>query len=197
MGFALHPYSDWLVIISLNEVLKVGGIQKSQVIRQAEFSRAFGARLLAPSALVFSRLRRSLLAALPREWRLRRQDYARNTIPPATQAKANVDMGFDKEEIKKLTEYGFYAPSDVLKATVDGTLDFDEYNEIVGKKIKKLGQKKGSLSGTKKNKQKNRDEIDELTKEIKLLRKYKDRIKIIPEGKKTIGKGYTQPKRNA
>ena len=73
MGFALHPYSDWLVIISLNEVLKVGGIQKSQVIRQAEFSRAFGARLLAPSALVFSRLCR--------------QNYTRtNTIPPATQA---------------------------------------------------------------------------------------------------------------
>ena len=30
-----------------------------------------------------------------------------------------------------------------------------------------------------------------------MLQKYKNRIKIIPEGKKTIGTGYTQPKRNA
>ena len=44
---------------------------------------------------------------------------------------------------------------------------------------------------------KNKDEIDELTKDIKLIQKYRDRIKIIPEGKKTIGTGYTQPKRNA
>ena len=30
-----------------------------------------------------------------------------------------------------------------------------------------------------------------------MLQKYRNRIKIIPEGKKTIGTGYTQPKRNA
>ena len=30
-----------------------------------------------------------------------------------------------------------------------------------------------------------------------MIQKYRDRIKIIPEGKKTIGTGYTQPKRNA
>ena len=41
---------------------------------------------------------------------------------------------------------------------------------------------------------KNKDKIDELTKDIKLIQKYRNRIKIIPEGKKTIGTGHTQPK---
>ena len=46
---------------------------------------------------------------------------------------------------------------------------------------------------------KNADQIDELTKDIKLIQKYRARIKIIPEGLQTLaGKGiYTQPKRNA
>ena len=46
-------------------------------------------------------------------------------------------------------------------------------------------------------KQKHKDKIDELTKDIKLIQKYRNRIKIIPEGKKTTGTGYTQTKRNA
>jgi len=62
--------------------------------------------------------------------------------------------------------------------------------------LNKLGAKKGNLSKGK-GKTKNEDQIDELTKDIKLIQKYRNRIKIIPEGKKTIGTGYTQPKRNA
>ena len=111
--------------------------------------------------------------------------------------ESNVDAGFDKDEIQKLTKYKLYPPSDVLKASIDGTLDINEYDENLGKKLINLGRKKGSLSTTKKSKKKNEYQIDELTKEIKLLQKYRDRIQIIPEGKKTIGTGYTQPKRNA
>ena len=49
-AFALDPYNCLAVIIGFNVVLKVSGIQKSQVIRQAEFSRAFSktARKTAP-----------------------------------------------------------------------------------------------------------------------------------------------------
>ena len=75
-------------------------------------------------------------------------------------------------------------------------MDDDEYDEDIGKKLNKLGAKKGNLSKGK-GKTKNKDQIDELTKDIKLIQKYRNRIKIIPEGKKTIGTGYTQPKRNA
>ena len=122
-------------------------------------------------------------------------DYDPEMMKP--KFKSDVDAGFDKEEIKKLTKYELYPPSDVLTASINGTLDIDEYEEKIGKKLNKLGAKKGQLSKGK-GKTKNKDDIDELTKDIKLIQKYRQRIKILPEGKKTlIGTGYTQPKRNA
>ena len=121
-------------------------------------------------------------------------DYKPEMLKP--KFKSNIDVGFDKDEMQKLTKYGLYHPSDVLKASIDGTLNIDEYDENLGKKLNKLGAKKGNLSKGK-GKTKNKDQIDEITKDIKLIQKYRNRIKIIPEGKKTIGTGYTQPKRNA
>ena len=35
--------------------------------------------------------------------------------------KSNIDKGFSADELHKLVEYELYPPSDVLKATVDGT----------------------------------------------------------------------------
>ena len=62
-----------------------------------------------------------------------------------------------------------------------------------------LGRQKAVLS--KKSLKKipeNVEKINVLNKEIEPLRKYKKRIKIIPEGLKTVGSGvYTQKKRNA
>ena len=122
-------------------------------------------------------------------------DYKPEMLKP--KFKSDIDAGFDIDEIKKLTKYELYPPSHVLKASIDGDLHIDEYDTNIGKKLINLGQKKGVLSKSKTTKTKNKDEIDELTKDIKLIQKYRDRIKIIPEGKKTIGTGYTQPKRNA
>ena len=110
--------------------------------------------------------------------------------------KADIDSGFNADEVEKLMQYGLYAPSDVLKAVLDKTLDIDEYDGNIGKKLNKLGAKKGSLTRGK-GKTKNADQIDEITKDIKLIQKYRSRIGIIPEGKKTLGQGYMQPKRNA
>ena len=111
--------------------------------------------------------------------------------------KSDIDTGFNKDEIQKLMKYGLYPPSDVLKASIDESLDIDEYDNNLGKQLNKLGAKKGNLSKGK-GKTKNKDKIDELTKDIKLIQKYRNRIKIIPEGLQTLGKGiYTQPKRNA
>ena len=110
--------------------------------------------------------------------------------------KSNIDKGFSADELHKLVEYDLYPPSDVLKSTVDGTLDIDKYDSNIGKQLNKLGSKKGSLSRGK-GKSKNADQIAEITKDIKLIQKYRSRIGIIPEGKDTIGKGYTQQKRNA
>ena len=121
-------------------------------------------------------------------------DYKPEKLKP--KFKSDIDAGFNVEEIQKLTKYELYPPSQVLQASIDGTLDIDEYDENLGKKLNKLGAKKGNLSKGQ-GKTKNKDQIDELTKDIKLIQKYRNRIKMIPEGKKTIGTGYTQTKRNA
>ena len=121
-------------------------------------------------------------------------DYKPAMMEP--KIKSDIDTGFDKDEIQKLMKYGLYTPSDVLKASIDGSLDIDEYYNNLGKQLNKLGAKKGNLSKGQ-WKTKNKDKIDELTKDIKLIQKYRNCIKIIPEGKKTIGTGHTQPKRNA
>ena len=121
-------------------------------------------------------------------------DYEPEILKP--QFKSDLDAGFNIDEIQKLTKYELYPPSQVLQASIDGSLDIDEYDENLGKKLNKLGAKKGNLSKGQ-GKTENKDKIDELTKDIKLIQKYRNRIKIIPEGKKTIGTGYTQTKRNA
>ena len=122
-------------------------------------------------------------------------DYKPIMLKP--QFKSDIDAGFNVDEIKKLTKYELFPPSQVLQALIDGSLDIDEYDENLGKKLNKLGAKKGNLSKGN-GKTKNKDQIDELTKDIKLIQKYRNRIKIVPEGKKTlVGEGYTQPKRNA
>ena len=122
-------------------------------------------------------------------------DYKPEMMKP--QYKSNIDKGFTGEEMQKLIDYELLAPSDVLQGSISGALNFDEYDGKIGAMLKDLGRQKGQLSTTKKAKVKNKEAIDELTKEIKLIQKYRDRIRIIPEGKETLGTGYLQPKRNA
>ena len=109
----------------------------------------------------------------------------------------NIDLGFSDDDIKKIKNYGFNKPSDVMKTSVDGTIDFEEYKKRLNKKIMELGQTKGYMSTTKNARKKNKEKIAKLAEDVDLLQKYRERLTIIPEGKKTIGKGYTQPKRNA
>ena len=122
-------------------------------------------------------------------------DYKPEMMKP--QYKSNIDKGFTGEEMQKLIGYELLAPSDVLQGSVSGALNFYEYDGKIGEMLKDLGRQKGQLSTTKKARAKNKEAIDELTKEIKLIQKYRDRIRIIPEGKETLGTGYLQPKRNA
>ena len=79
-------------------------------------------------------------------------DYEPEMLKP--EFKSNIDTGFDKDEIQKLTEFGLYPPSDVLKASIDGTLDIDEYDKNLGKKLIKLSQKKAICQALKKNEKK-------------------------------------------
>ena len=113
-------------------------------------------------------------------------------------AMSNLDAGFDDDEFQKLMQYDLAPPSSVLQASMQGDIDIKDYDANIGKMLKKLGIKKGPLSKGQ-GKTKNKDKIDKIDEDIKLLQKYRGRIKIIPEGMKTIkkGSGYTQPKRNA
>ena len=122
-------------------------------------------------------------------------DYKPEMMKP--KYKSDIDKGFSGEEIQKLIGYELLAPSDVLHGSVSGDLNFEEHNEKIGAILKDLGRQKGHLSTTKKAKAKNKEAIDKLTKKIKLIQKYRNRIQIIPEGKETLGTGYLQPKRNA
>ena len=112
--------------------------------------------------------------------------------------ESNLDAGFDIDEIQKLMQYDLAPPSSVLQASMQGDIDIKDYDANIGKMLKKLGTKKGPLSKGQ-GKTKNKDKIDKIDEDIKLLQKYKGRIKIIPEGMKTIkkGSGYTQPKKKS
>ena len=58
--------------------------------------------------------------------------------------KSDLDKGFNTDEIKTLTKYKLYAPSDVLKGVQNEEVDFDVYDKDLGKKLQKLGAKKRS-----------------------------------------------------
>ena len=111
--------------------------------------------------------------------------------------KSNLDAGFTDDEIEILNNYDLIPPSLLLKKIIKGEEDFKTYYELICEDMKEIGLQKGRLSKTNKLKQKNKDKIDMLTKEIETLQKYRQRILILPEGLKTLsGKGL-QPKRNA
>ena len=110
---------------------------------------------------------------------------------------SNLDAGFDDDEVQKLMQFNLSALSSVIQASMKGDIDINDYDANIDKILKKLGTKKGPLSNGQ-GKIRNKDKIDRIDEDIKLLQKYRGRIKIIPDGMETIkkGSGYTQPKRN-
>ena len=112
--------------------------------------------------------------------------------------KANLDKGFNDDEIEIMMEYELIPPSSLLERIKDGSLVFKDYDNKVGKIIKEIGGQKGVLSRGK-GKIKNEAKIDMLNMKMEAVKKYRKRIQLIPEGIKTLsGEGlHTQPKRNA
>ena len=125
-------------------------------------------------------------------------DYKPAMMEKTPKLQSNLDDGFTPDEMQTLMTYNLYAPSDVLMAVKDKKLDWDDYDDKIGKLLKQIGGEKGRLSKNNKMKAKNAEEINELTNNIKTIQKHRERSGLIPEDLKTIGKGiYTQPKRNA
>ena len=134
---------------------------------------------------------------LPIDYKPTMMDDIDGTPKDKSEYKSDLDKAFTSNQIQKLTYYQLPPPSQILKSHIAGSIDIDEFDKEIGKQIKKLGSQKGSLSKNK-TREKNKEKIDDLTGNIKLLQKYRHRINVIEEGAKTIGEGiYTQKKRNA
>ena len=89
---------------------------------------------------------------------------------------ANLDAGFDDDEVQKLMQFNLSAPSSVLQASMKGDINTNDYDANIANILKKLGTKKGPLSKGQ-GKIKNKDKIDRIDEDIKLLQKYRGRIK--------------------
>ena len=104
---------------------------------------------------------------------------------------ADIDKHFTPEEIKRLMEYQLPAPSDVMKLVMKNDLNWREFDKSLGKLNQDLGRKKGHLSKSKKSKEENALAIDNLTNDIKLIQKYKNRIKLLDEGQSLLSPSFT------
>ena len=111
--------------------------------------------------------------------------------------------GFSQDELTYIQKSGYPTPNEVYNQLLDETFDLDGLEIAVYDQIKRGNHVKAGLS---KNKIKNKDEIDDTTRQIDTLKKYIDRINLLAEGADILvtqkGKGhskrkYTQKKRNA
>ena len=56
--------------------------------------------------------------------------------------ESNLDKAFDDDEIETMMKYKLSPPSSVFQRIQDGSLDFNDYDENVGKIIQPIGRKK-------------------------------------------------------
>ena len=113
---------------------------------------------------------------------------------------ADMNKGFTQEELAFIQNQQLPLPADIFLQTLKEPNYAKQILDKSGKINKELGQKKASLSTTKTNRKRNKDEIAEYTEGIDIIKKYRQRIGILQEGEKTlkVGQGiYTQKKRNA
>ena len=112
--------------------------------------------------------------------------------------------GFDQKELDYIKTIGFPTPNYAFSKMLEGDFDVDKLGDDVNDRIKRAKHVKAGLS---KNKVKNKDQIEDLDRQVKTLNKYIDRINLLAGGEKILitqkGKGvapsrrYAQKKRNA
>ena len=139
------------------------------------------------------------------------EDVNKNVVPYAEQVQrlalpgpsgevapkmvADMNKGFTQEELAFIQSQQLPLPADIFLQTLKqpnyAKQILDKSSEI----NKELGRKKASLSTTKTNRKKNKDEIAEYTEGLDIIKKYRQRTGILEEGAKTlkVGQGiYTQ-----
>ena len=140
-----------------------------------------------------------------------REDVSKQVVPYAKQVQrqalpgpsgevapkmvADMNKGFTQEELAFIQNQQMPLPADIFLQTLKEPNYAKQILDKSGKINKDLGQKKASLSTTKNNRKKNKDEIAEYTEGIDITKKYRPRIGILEEGAKTLKVGqdiYTQ-----
>ena len=113
---------------------------------------------------------------------------------------ADMNKGLTQDELAFIQIQQLPLPADIFLQTLKQPSYVKQILDKSGEINKELGRKKASLSTTKTNRKRNKDEIAEYTEGIDILKKYRQSIGILEEGAKTlkVGQGiYTQKKRNA
>ena len=113
---------------------------------------------------------------------------------------SDTNKGFTEQEFAFIQKSNLPLPAEVFLSTIKDSSAVDEILNKTGEMNKTSGHQKAHLSTTKAAKKKTKDKIAEYDEQIQTIQKYRKRIGVIEEGKKTlkVGKGiYTQQKRNA
>ena len=133
-----------------------------------------------------------------------REDVNKQVVPYAEQVQrlalpgpsgeapkmvADMNKGFTQEELAFIQNQELPLPADIFLQTLKEPNYVKQILAKSGKINKDLGQKKASLSTTKTNRKRNKDEIAEYTEGIETIRRYQQRIGILEEGGKTLKVG--------
>ena len=136
---------------------------------------------------------------LPYSEQVKRLELPAPSGEQSPQMIANFNKGFTEEELATIQKYELPLPGDVFLETIKDPTTAEKVLNESGDVNKKIGLRKGQLPTTKTAKKKNKDKIAKYDEEIATIKKYRQRIGFIEEGRKTLktGSGYNQPKRNA
>ncbi|PFX13109.1 Pulmonary surfactant-associated protein D [Stylophora pistillata] len=115
--------------------------------------------------------------------------------PPKPKTKVpDPQIGFSQDrELDYIQKSGFPTPNEAFKKILDEDFDHDRlYNDVVDR-IARANHKKAGYS---KNKEKNKDKVDDIVRQVDTLKKYIDRINLLAGGDKIFvtqeGKGLKQ-----
>ena len=102
---------------------------------------------------------------------------------------ADMNKGFTQEELAFIQSQQLPLPADIFLQTLKEPNYVKQILDKSSEINKELGRKKASLSTTKTNRKRNKDEIAKYTEGIDIIRKYRQRIGILVEGAKTLKVG--------
>ncbi|PFX21387.1 hypothetical protein AWC38_SpisGene14143 [Stylophora pistillata] len=104
--------------------------------------------------------------------------------PPKPKPKIpDPEIDFSQDELNYIQNSGFPTPNEAFKRILEDKFDVDRLQNDVNEKIMRGNHVKAGLS---KNKEKNKDKIDDIVRQVDTLKKYIDRINLLAGGEKIL-----------